>query len=122
MPYLCAVLLATIITLGVVPAAHSLTDRETLVRLLRETAPKFGTVFSAAAVADALQKSKTTCVCFDSNKDAARVGFVVYMGPLAAGEAFTALCLTPVFASDGSVIDGTGACADFTPLPRKSTP
>jgi hypothetical protein len=122
MPYLCAVLLATIITMGVAPAAHSVTDREALARLLRESAPRFGTVFSTEAVADALQKSKTLCTCFDSNQNAARVGFIVFMGPQAAGEGFTTLCLTPVFTTDGSVTDGTGVCADFTPIPRRSAP
>src|SRR5262245_38477980 len=120
MRYLCAVLIATIIAIGVAPAAHSATDRETLARLLRETAPRFGTILSAQAVADALQKAKILCTCFDSDQNAARIGFIVYMGPRSAGEGFTALCLTPVFATDGSAIDGTGACAHFTPFPRKS--
>jgi hypothetical protein len=122
MPYLRAVLLATIITMGVAPAAHSLTDREKLGRLLRETAPRFGTVFSAEAVAEALQKAKTLCVCFDSDMNAALVGFIVFTGPQASGEGFTALCLTPVFALDGGATAGTGVCADFTPLPRTSAP
>lgn len=122
MPYLCAVLLATIVTMGVSPPAHSLTDREQLAKLLRETAPKFGTVFSAQAVADALQRSKILCTCFDSDQNAARVGFIVYLSPQTAGEGFTALCLTPVFAFDGGSTAGTGSCADFTPLPRKSAP
>lgn len=122
MPYLCAVLLATLITLGVAPAAHPVTDREKLGRLLREVAPKLDTVFSAQAVTEALQRAKTLCVCFDSDQNAARVGFIAYLGPPATGEGFTALCLTPVFALDGSATAGTGVCADFTPLPRTGAP
>jgi hypothetical protein len=122
MRYLCAVLLATIITIGMAPAAHSVTDREKLGRLLREVAPRFGTVFSAEAVAEALQKAKTLCFCFDSVGDVARVGFIVFTAPQAAGEPFTALCLTPVFAVDGGSTAGTGVCADFTPLPGTSAP
>ena len=122
MPYLRAVLLATIVTMGMASAAHSVTDREKLSRLLRESAPRFGTVFSAEAVADALQKSKTVCTCFDPEQNAARVGFIVYLGPQASGEGFTALCLTPIFTLDGAVTGGTGACANFTPFPRGNAP
>ena len=122
MPYLRAVLLATIITMGLAPAAHSVTDREKLSRLLRETAPRFGTVFSTQAVADALQKSKTVCTCFDPEQNAARVGFIVFQGPQTSGDGFTALCLTPVFTLDGAVTGSTGACADFTPFPGENTP
>jgi LDH2 family malate/lactate/ureidoglycolate dehydrogenase len=122
MPHLRAVLLATIITMGMVPAAHSATDQQTLAGLLREAAPRFGTVFSAQAVAQALQKSKTVCICFDREQNASRAGFIVYVGPQASGEGFTALCLTPVFTSDGAVTGGTGACADFTPIPGSNAP
>lgn len=122
MPYLRVVLLATIVTMGMAPAAHSATDREKLSRLLRESAPRFGTVFSAQAVADALQKSKTVCTCFDPEQNAARVGFIVYMAPQTSGDGFTALCLTPIFGLDGAVTGGTGACADFTPFPGGTTP
>ena len=122
MPYLRVVLLATIVTMGMAPAAHSVTDREKLSRLLRESGPRFGTVFSTQAVADALQKSKTVCTCFDAEKNAARVGFIVYLGPQVSAEGFTALCLTPVFGLDGAVTDGTGSCANFTPVPGGNTP
>ncbi len=122
MPYLRAVLLATIITMGMAPAAHSATDREKLSKLMRDAAPRFGNVFSAQAVSDALQKSKTVCVCFDPQQNAALVGFMVFLGPRTAGEGFTALCLTPVFTSDGAVTGGTGACAEFTPIPGSNAP
>jgi hypothetical protein len=123
MTYRCAVLLATIITIGVAPAAHSLTDREKLGKLLREAAPRIGTtVLTPDVVSEALQRSKTPCVCFDSEQNAALGGFVVFLGPQSPGEGFTALCLTPAFGLDGSVIGGTGTCADFTPIPTKSTP
>jgi hypothetical protein len=122
MPYLRAVLLATIITMAMAPTAHSATDREKLSKLLRDSAPRFGNVFSAQAVADALQKSKTACVCFDPEQNAARAGFIVFLGPQTSGEGFTALCLTPVFTSDGAVTGGTGACADFTPIPGSNAP
>jgi len=122
MPYLRAVLLTTIITMGLAPPAHSLTDREKLTRLLRETAPRFGTVFSTQAVADALQKSKTVCTCFDRQQNAALVGFIVYQAPQTSGDAFTALCLTPAFTLDGAVTGSPGVCADFTPFPGENAP
>jgi len=122
MTYVRAVLVATIITMGVAAPAQSVTDREKLTRLLRDAAPRFGFVFSADAVSAALQKAKTICTCFDSTLNAARVGFIVYQVPRAGGEAFTALCLTPGFALDGSVTAATAACADFTAFSTPSTP
>jgi hypothetical protein len=122
MAYLRAALVATIISMAVAAPAQSVTDRERLGRLLRDAAPRFGFVFSADAVAAALQKAKTLCTCSDSTLNAARVGFIVYMVPRAAGEAFTALCLTPGFSVDGSVTAATGACADFTAFSTSSAP
>jgi hypothetical protein len=122
MSYRRAVLLVIVITMALASPAHSATDQAKLRKLIRETGPRFGTVFSTAAVSEALQKAKTSCVCFDAELNAARVGFVVFTGPQSAGEGFTSLCLTPVFASDGSVAAGTGACADFTPFATPSTP
>jgi hypothetical protein len=121
MTYLRAALVVTILTTAVAAPAQSVTDRDRLGRLLRDAAPRFGFVFSADAVAAALQKAKTLCTCFDSTLNAARVGFIVYMVPRAAGEAFTAQCLTPGFSVDGSVTT-TGACADFTAFSTSSAP
>ena len=124
MTYLRAALVVAILTMAVAAPAQSVTDQQRLGRLLRDAAPRFGFVFSANAVAAALQKAKTLCTCFDPTLNAARVGFIVYMVPRAAGEAFTALCLTPGFAADGSVNSSTstGACADFTAFSTSSTP
>ena len=50
-------------------------------RLLREAAPRFGTVFTTQAVAHALQNSKTVCICFDPHQNAALFGFLVFQRP-----------------------------------------